>query len=143
MPYVEVLMTREYLAEIPKEKIADEIAGLVIEAEGLVDNNVSRSIALVSYRSFDSLFIGGKETEHGKIVVKIRSFAEGLPEEKRKALFRGITDVFARRDPRSAAQKGSNVWCMIEPVGEMEFAVGGVPVTLRMTRDLTEGKRSS
>ncbi len=136
MPFVEVLMTREYLSEIPRDAIANELTKLIIEAEGLTDNKIARSIALVSYHAFDSLFIGGERVGYGKIIVKVHSFADALSEESRNTLFRGITNAFVMHDPKSEAQRGTNVWCIIEPVQPLEFAVGGNAITLEQTRRL-------
>jgi len=59
MPVCEISYPRGLLSESEKNNVAQKMSGLLIEAEGLPDNPISRSICLVSINEQGSVCVGG------------------------------------------------------------------------------------
>jgi phenylpyruvate tautomerase PptA (4-oxalocrotonate tautomerase family) len=136
MPYAEISMIKNFITDEEKSALSKKLTKILIELEGLKDNPISRSIALLDIREFDSLYVGGDKSNQDKVVIKIYGFANAFNEEIKKKLFLEITNAFIAVSDKTRLQNGRNIWCMIIPLGEFDFGVGGIPVTLELTRQL-------
>lgn len=136
MPYAEVSMTKNFITDEEKSTLSKKLTKILIESEGLKDNPISHSIALMDIKEFDSLYVGGEKGNQDKVVIKIYGFSNALSEEMKKKLFSEITNAFISVSDKTRLQKGRNIWCMIIPLGEFDFGVGGIPITLELTRKL-------
>ena len=136
MPICEVCCPRGLLSEEEKSAVAQALSALLIEAEGLPDNPVSRSICLLSINEADNVYVGGEASREGKIVVKIYAFADAYSERQKADLYARVTRLFVDLHPRTKSLGGKNVWCVIVPVEPGNFGVGGVAVSLEMTRQI-------
>lgn len=136
MPICEICCPRGLLSEEEKSALAQGLSGLLIESEGLPDNPVSRSICLLSINEADNVYVGGAASSDGKIVVKIYAFADAYSAAQKAELYARVTRLFVDLHPRTSSLGGRNVWCVIVPVEQGNFGVGGVPVSLEMTRRL-------
>ena len=136
MPICEICCPRGLLSAAEKGAVAQALSTLLIEAEGLPDNPVSRSICLLSISEADSVYVGGDASSDGKIVVKIYAFADAYSESQKIDLYARVTRLFVDLHPRTKSLGGRNVWCVIVPVEQGNFGVGGVAVSLEMTRQI-------
>jgi phenylpyruvate tautomerase PptA (4-oxalocrotonate tautomerase family) len=136
MPYAEVSVSQNLINEEEKSIIAEGLTKILLKYEGLVDNPISRSIALLEIKEFDGLYVGGEKDKHDKAVIKVYIFADAINEEIKKKLFSEITKLFISVSDKVKAQNGRNVWCITIPLHEFDFAAGGIPVSLEMTRKL-------
>ncbi|PJI07821.1 MULTISPECIES: hypothetical protein [Clostridium] len=136
MPYAEVSMTKNFITDEEKSTLSKKLTKILIESEGLQDNPISHSIALLDIKEFDSLYVGGERGNQDKVVIKIYGFSNAYSEEIKKKLFLQITNAFISVSDKTRLQKGRNIWCMIIPLGEFDFGVGGIPITLELTRKL-------
>jgi phenylpyruvate tautomerase PptA (4-oxalocrotonate tautomerase family) len=140
MPYAEISMPKNFITGEEKSTLAKVVTRILIETEGLIDNPMSRSIALLDIKEFDNPYIGGKSGgQNGnpdKVVSKIYAFSNALSEEAKKKLISEITAAFIAVSDKTQSQNGRNIWCIIFPLNELEFGVGGAPVTLEMIRQL-------
>ncbi|MGE5628060.1 MAG: tautomerase family protein [Solirubrobacterales bacterium] len=136
MPYAEVSITRNFITDDQKSIISKKLTKLLIESEGLKDNPISNSIALLEIKEFDNLYVGGETGNQDKVVIKIYAFSNAFSEEIKKKLFLDISNVFISVSDKTRLQNGRNIWCMIIPLGEFDFGVGGIPITLELTRQL-------
>lgn len=136
MPICEICCPRGLLSEEEKGALAQGLSGLLIESEGLPDNPVSRSICLLSINEADSVYVGGVASNDGKIVVKIYAFADAYSAPQKAELYTRVTRLLMDVHPRTSSLGGRNVWCVIAPVEQGNFGVGGVPVSLEMTRQI-------
>ena len=136
MPYAEVSMPKNFITDEEKSILSKKLTKIIIEAEGLKDNPISHSIALIDIKEFDSLYVGGEKGNQDKVVIKIYGFSNAFSEEIKKKLFLEITNAFISVSDKTRLQKGKNIWCMIIPLGEFDFGVGGIPITLELTRQL-------
>ena len=136
MPICEICCPRGLLAEEEKGALAQGLSKLLIESEGLPDNPVSRSICLLSINEADDVYVGGEASSDGKIVVKIYAFADAYSASQKAELYARVTRLLIDVHPRTKSLGGRNVWCVIVPVEQGNFGVGGVPVSLEMTRQI-------
>lgn len=136
MPYAEISMTKNFITIEEKSTLSKKLTRILIESEGLKDNPISRSIALLDIKEFESLYVGGEKSNQDKVVIKIYGFSDAFNEEIKKKLFLEITNAFIDINEKTRLQNGKNIWCMIIPLGEFDFGVGGIPVTLELTRKL-------
>lgn len=136
MPYAEILTTKNLISEKEKNDLAKKMTKILLDAEGLIDNPMSRSIALLEIKEFDCLYVGGEKGDKEKILIKIYSFSNAFDEESKKKIFSDITEMLISISDKVRSQEGRNVWCMIMPLDKFDFGVGGAPVTLEMTRNL-------
>lgn len=136
MPYAEISIAKNLIEDEAKPNLAKKLTKILIDSEGLEDNPISRSIALLDIKEFDGLYVGGEKGHHEKVVVKIYAFSNAFSEETKKGLFSDITAAFIAASRKIQAQNGRNVWCMIMPLEEHAFGVGGIPVSLEMTKQL-------
>lgn len=136
MPICEVSYAKGIISENEEEKIVERLTALLLKAEGLEDNPKSRSVCLINMHPSHSMYIGGKHTDVGKIVVKIHVFAEAYTDSIKNTLYSDITRVFIDENKYTGEQKGNNVWCVIIPVEKNNFGVGGNPVTLEMVKQI-------
>lgn len=136
MPYAEISMIKNFITNEEMSALSKNLTKILIESEGLKDNPISRSIALLDIKEFDSLYVGGEKSNQDKVVIKIYGFANAFNEEIKKKLFLEITNAFIAVSDKTRLQMGRNIWCMIIPLGEFDFGVGGIPVTLELTRQL-------
>lgn len=136
MPYAEISMVKNFITEEEKSTLSKKLTKIIIESEGLIENPISRSIALLDIKEFDSLYVGGENSNQDKVIIKIFGFSNAFSEEIKKKLFLEITNAFIAVSDKTRLQNGRNVWCMIFPLGEFDFGVGGTPITLEMVRQL-------
>ncbi|MEW9700904.1 tautomerase family protein [Paenibacillus sp. SI8] len=136
MPYAEISMNKNFITDEEKSALSMKLTKILIESEGLKDNPISRSIALLDIKEFDTLYVGGEKSNEDKVVIKIYGFANAFNEEIKKKLFSEITDAFIAVSDKTRLKNGRNIWCMIIPLGDFDFGVGGIPVTLELTRQL-------
>lgn len=134
MPYAEVSVTKGFFSEEEKGGISENLTKVLLDAEGLNDNIISRSIALIEIKEFNNLYVGGKRDGKDKIVVKIFAFSEALSKEKKEKLYSDITQIFIECSEKTKFQNGNNVWCMIVPLEADNFGVGGNSISLEATR---------
>lgn len=136
MPVCEISYPRGLLTENQRNLIAAELSAILIEAEGLPDNPISRSICQIAISEPASVYIGGAPSADAKIVVKIYAFSDAYTDAVKADVYRRVTQVFVDAHPGTAAQGGRNVWCMVLPIERNGFGVGGIPVSLEMTRKI-------
>jgi len=136
MPYCEVSLTKGALSESEKSSLAGQLTKILLDSEGLTDNPIARSIALVEFKAFDTLYIGGDTAGKSQIVIKLFAFANAFTNEAKNKFFSDITNAFVSTGKNFASQKGSNVWCILMPIQPFDFSVGGKPVSLEITRQL-------
>ncbi len=136
MPVCEISYPSGLLAEEQRNRIAAELSGILIDAEGLPDNPISRSICQISISEPAFVYIGGALSMEAKIVVKIYAFSDAYTDAVKTDVYRRIARLFCEHHPASAAQGGRNVWCMVLPIDSKGFGVGGIPVSLEMTRQI-------
>ncbi|UOF88763.1 hypothetical protein LSG31_12485 [Fodinisporobacter ferrooxydans] len=136
MPYAEISMIKNFITVEEKSALSKKLTKILIESEGLKDNPISRSIALLDIKELDSLYVGGEKCNQDKVIVKIYGFADAFDENIKKKIYLEITDAFIAVSDKTRLQNGRNIWCIIIPLGEFNFGVGGVPVTLELTRQL-------
>lgn len=136
MPYAEVSMAKSFITDEEKSTLSKKLTKILIDSEGLKDNPISHSIALLDIKEFDSLYVGGEKGNHDKVVIKIYGFSNAFSEEVKKNLFLEITNAFISVSDKTRLQNGRNIWCMIIPLGKFDFGVGGIPITLELTRQI-------
>ena len=136
MPICEISYPRGLLSEDERNRVSSRITALLIEAEGLQDNAVSRSICLITINESEWVFIGGELSSQGKIVVKIYAFSEAYSEVQKSGLYSKIAAIFAEENAATRTLRGNNVWCLVLPIEANNFGVGGVAVSLEMTRKI-------
>lgn len=136
MPCAEVSMTKSFITDKEKSILSKKLTKILIESEGLKDNPISHSIALLDIKEFDNLYVGGEKGNQDKVVIKIYGFSNAFSEEIKKKLFLEITNAFISVSDKTRLQNGRNIWCIIIPLGEFDFGVGGIPVTLELTKQL-------
>ncbi|AGY75927.1 hypothetical protein [Clostridium autoethanogenum] len=136
MPCAEVSMTKSFITDKEKSILSKKLTKILIESEGLKDNPISHSIALLNIKEFDNLYLGGEKGSQDKVVIKIYGFSNAFSEEIKKKLFLEITNAFISVSDKTRLQNGRNIWCIIIPLGESDFGVGGIPVTLELTKQL-------
>lgn len=136
MPYAEILTTKDLVSDEEKTILAKKVTEILLDSEGLVDNPISRSIALLDIKEFENLYVGGEKGNQEKILVKIYAFSNAYTKENKIKLFSNITNSILSINDKVKAQNGRNIWCMIMPLDELNFGVGGNPITLEMTRNI-------
>jgi len=136
MPVCEISYPRGLLSESEKNNVAQKMSGLLIEAEGLPDNPISRSICLVSINEQGSVYVGGVASDEGKVVIKIYAFHNAYTDDQKSELYKRATQIVVDEHPGSRNLGGKNVWCIILPIEQNNFGVDGVPVSLEMTRKI-------
>lgn len=141
MPYAEVSMSKNFIADEEKSILSKKLTKILIKSEGLEDNPISRSLALLDIKEFDGLYVGGEKGNQDKVIIKIYGFSNAFNEEMKKKLFSEITNAFITVNEKTRLQNGSNIWCMIIPLGEFDFGVGGIPVTLELTRQIVSSHK--
>lgn len=136
MPVCEISYPSGLLDAEQRNKVAAQLSGILIEAEGLPDNPIARSLCQISINEPPFVYIGGVPTFDAKIVVKIYAFSDAYTDAVKADVHRRIARVFCEHHPASAAQGGRNVWCMVLPIERNGFGVGGIPVSLEMTKKI-------
>ena len=136
MPICEICCPRGLLSAEEKSAVAQALSALLIESEGLPDSPASRSICLLSINESDSVYVGGVASNEGKIVVKIDAFFDAYSDRQKADLYTRVTRLFVDLHPLTKSLGGRNVWCVIVPVEQGNFGVGGIPVSLEMTRQI-------
>jgi len=136
MPVCEISYARGLLSDAEKDRIVEKVSRLLLEAEGLPDNPVSRSICLVNMLETESMYIGGSRTDKGKIVLKIFVFDEAFSDEGKESLYAKMAGIFMEEHPPTKELNGNNIWCLICPIKGNNFGVGGKPVSLAFTRKI-------
>ncbi|AZO93650.1 hypothetical protein [Halocella sp. SP3-1] len=136
MPYAEILVTKNFITDEEKTVLVKKMTKILLDSEGLIDNPISRSIALLDIKEFGCLYVGGERSKQDKILVKIYAFSNAFNDKSKKKLFSDITNALISINDKIKSQNGRNIWCMIIPLQKNNFGVGGAPVTLEMTRNL-------
>jgi hypothetical protein len=134
MPVCEIHYQKNLFTNIEIEKITSRLTDVLLKAEGFEINQISRSLCLINLMPSDSMVIGGKLSEYGKIVIKIYVFAEAYSDSIKKGLFIEVTKVFTEENVYCKSQDGNNVWCLILPVEKNNFGAGGKIATLEETK---------
>jgi phenylpyruvate tautomerase PptA (4-oxalocrotonate tautomerase family) len=142
MPICEINYPCGLFSENEKNNIVERVTKLLLEAEGLEDNPISRSICLVNIEESSSMYIGGKRTDKGKVVIKIFAFQEAFSNEIKENLYLKITNIFVEENKLAKELNGNNIWCMIFPINGNNFGVGGRPITLEITRKIVSSYKS-
>jgi len=136
MPYAEIITTKNLVNDEEKTILAKKVTEILLDSEGLVDNPISRSIALLDIKEFENLYVGGEKGIQEKVLVKIYAFSNAYTDESKMKLYSDITNSILSINDKVKAQNGRNIWCMIMPLDELNFGVGGNPITLEMTRNI-------
>lgn len=136
MPVCEISYPCGLLSENEKDRVVERVTRLLLEAEGLEDNPVSRSICLVDIQESGSMYVGGNRTDKGKVVIKIFVFHEAYSAATKENLYIEMTNIFIEENSYTRESKGNNIWCLVFPVRDNDFGVGGKPVTLEITRKI-------
>ncbi|MCI1931069.1 MAG: hypothetical protein LKJ13_05185 [Clostridia bacterium] len=136
MPYAEVSITKNFIEDNKMSVLLKSLTKILIESEGLKDNHISNSLALIDVKEFDNLYVGGEKSKQDKAVIKIYGFSDAFNEEIKKKLFNKITNAFISVSEKAQLQNGKNIWCIITPLGKSDFGVGGIPVTLELTKKI-------
>lgn len=134
MPICEIHFPKNLLSKTELEKITERLTDLLLQSEGFGINQISRSLCLINLIPSDSMVIGGKISEHGKVIVKIHVFAEAYSDITKKELFTKITNIFTEENSICRSQEGNNVWCLILPVEKNNFGAGGRVATIEDTK---------
>ncbi len=134
MPICEITFAGGLLSKNEQEKIVERVSALLLKAEGLIDNPISRSICLVNLNESSAMYIGGELSDKGKIVVKIYVFENAYSDSIKKNIYSDITNIFIEENQITKELKGNNIWCVIFSIQSNDFGVGGKPVALELTR---------
>jgi phenylpyruvate tautomerase PptA (4-oxalocrotonate tautomerase family) len=134
MPICEIHFPKNLLEKQEIDKITDRLTNVLLQAEGFEINQISRSLCLINMIPSDSIFIGGKISEHAKIVIKIHVFEDAYSDTVKQELIKEITKIFIEENKLSREQDGNNVWCIIFPIGNNNFGAGGRIATLEDTK---------
>jgi hypothetical protein len=134
MPVCEITHSEGMFSLEQKQTIAEQGAKILLEAEGLIDNPFARSICYINFIESKMIYIGGQLDEKGKIVVKVHVFEDAYTDVIKEKLYGDFTKVFIKENNYRKEQNGSNVWCIVVPVGKNNFGVGGRAITLEQTR---------
>jgi phenylpyruvate tautomerase PptA (4-oxalocrotonate tautomerase family) len=134
MPICEITFASGLLSKNEQEKIVERVSALLLKAEGLIDNPISRSICLVNLNESSTMYIGGKISNKGKIIVKIYIFENAYSDSIKKNIYSDIANIFIEENKITKELKGNNIWCVIFPIQANDFGVGGKPATLELTR---------
>ncbi len=87
MPICEISSVQGFLPKNEQDKIVERVTRLLLSAEGLSDNPISRSICLVDLHESNKMYIGGKISDRGKIVVKIYVFSDAYSDSIKENIF--------------------------------------------------------
>lgn len=142
MPICEIASRTGLLSAQEKDRVAERLCPLLLEAEGLPETPAAKALCLINITETSHVYLGGQPSGQGKIVVKIHAFAEAYSEAAKAALYRDITKIFCEEHPASKAAGGSNVWCLILALEAGNFGAAGMPVSLEMTRTLATATSS-
>ncbi len=136
MPLCEVTFSQGIISDDEKAAIVKRLSSLLLDAEGLEDNPVSRSICLVNLNQSNSMYVGGKLSDTGKIIVKIYMFYDACTDSVKEKLFSCVTKIFIEENKFTRDKNGNNIWCILSPIQKNEFGVGGIPITLELTKKI-------
>lgn len=137
MPLCEVIVQKEFLDEVSKQRIAERMTAIQLKAEKFPDNEVSRNLCYLSfYEPLGGIYTGGKAVEIGKIIVKIYILNEALTKEEKSDIYHDVMQVMTQELGAAATMGGKNVWCMIIPVGDDYISFSGKPVNIKLIREL-------
>lgn len=134
MPICDISFPEDLLSKAEQDKIAERITQLLLDAEGLSDNAMSRSICLVDFNESNKMYLGGELLGKGKIIVKIHVFYDAYSNSIKEKLHSDITKIFIEENRVTHELEGNNIWSLIIPVQSYDFGVGGRTVTLDLTR---------
>lgn len=140
MPICEVCYSKGIISDDEKCEIAQKLSAILLKAEGLEDNPISRSICFINISQSDSMYIGGKLSDAGKIVIKIYAFEDAYTDLIKQNLYSEITKIFIDENKYTEEQKGNNIWILILPIQHHNFGVAGNPVTLEITKKIVSSK---
>ncbi len=141
MPICEITFARGVISILERTRVVERVSALLLKAEGLTDNPISRSICLVNLNETSSMYIGGALSDKGKIVVKIYVFHDAYTDAIKKDIHAGIRDIFLEESQVTKELQGNNIWCVLLPILPNDFGVGGRPVTLELTRSVVSSYR--
>ncbi|GAA3624342.1 tautomerase family protein [Flavivirga jejuensis] len=143
MPYAEILMPEKFMTNQEKSTLAKSLTKILIKSEGLKDNPISNSITLLEIKDSDTFYIGGEKGNQEKVIIKIYAFSDAFNKKTTEDLYSSITTLFMENNEKTKSQNGRNIWCMIIPLGENGFGVGGIPITLEMTKQLVSSYKNT
>jgi len=136
MPICEVYFRRGLFAQAEIDKIAERLTDVLLQAEGFENNTISRSLCFINMMPCDSMIVGARASETGKVVIKIHVFQDAYTDVTKKGLHAEIAKVFAEESEACRGQEARNVWSLVLPVADNDFAAGGRIATLDATRKL-------
>ncbi len=137
MPYCEITIPKNYLSKEKECILSDKLTEILLDIEGLNDNDKSRSITVIDFKNETTQYIGGVYKNEYKVAIKIFLFKNVLNLDIKRQLFKDITEAFMLIDSETQKKQGSNIWCILMPVDDNNFSVGGLPITLDITRNFT------
>ena len=137
MPICEVIVQKEFLDEVSKQRIAERMTVIQLKAEKFPDNEASRNLCYLSfYEPLGGVYTGGKPADIGKIIVKIYILNESLTKEDKSEIYHDVMQVMTQELGAAATMGGQNVWCMIIPVVDDYISFAGKPVNIQLVREL-------
>jgi len=137
MPVCEVSYAEGLFSPKEEKQIVEKITKLLLKVESLPDNQISRSICYVNLIESKKMYIGGDLSEKGKILVKIYTFHDAFSDNIKKEIYFSVKDIFVEENSFSKESNGNNIWCIITPIEELNFGVGGIPINLNIVHNLT------
>ncbi|MDD4357087.1 MAG: tautomerase family protein [Smithellaceae bacterium] len=137
MPVCEISYTEGLFSPKEEKQIVEKITKLLLKVESLPDNQISRSICYVNLIESKKMYIGGDLSKKGKILIKIYSFHDAFTDDIKKEIYFSVKDIFVEENSFSKESNGNNIWCIINPIEELNFGVGGIPVNLNIVQNLT------
>ncbi len=143
MPICEIVCKEGLLSAQEADRIVERLCPILLDAEGLPDTPAARALCLINITSTAHTYIGGRPAAQGKILVRIHAFANAYSDATKSMLYEHITRIFCEEHPASQAAGGSNVWCLILTLEPGNFGVGGIPVSLEMTRAIATKTHSA
>ncbi|MGN8023454.1 hypothetical protein ACTJJ7_22345 [Phyllobacterium sp. 22229] len=137
MPFVEIRYSRDSLNEAERQRIADRIAVIAMNAEGLPDNPMSRSISIVTYQALDDVYVGGAKVAVPRFFVVFHAFAEVLTKAGTAMAVMEMTQVFAEESDYCRGAGTRTVWCIFNGLTPHSFAGGGQLVSYEQVLKMT------
>lgn len=136
MPVCEISYSPGLLDEEQRDRRRRATVGDTHRSRRFAGQPDPRSLCQISISEPAFVYIGGAPSFDAKIVVKIYAFSDAYTDSVKADVYRRIARLFCEHHPASAAQGGRNVWCMVLPIESNGFGVGGIPVSLEMTKKI-------
>ena len=136
MPFIDVLCQKTSGSPSQRALLADELTRVALEAEGLPDNAVARSIAVVTFREVDGVYVGGRPDESPRFNVFLYVLHGAVTAERKRAVHARILDAFEKVCPELLTRKGANVWSILNEIDDGAFGSAGKPASIELVRQL-------